>query len=348
MRKRGGSWVAYWREPGSSKVHKRSFGPGPEGEAAAREYDENHQYSRRRPARGPDGGPRLHELAQYYLNNHQLVNKNAVEHLVIRLEANILPYFGNKHAARLGYQDVDNYYKHRRATAGVKNSTINREINDLMAILNYAANRKPPLIPVNPISGYKKPKSDDAIITPPNQEEMAAILAVCSPHMTRFVYLSMFLGARPGYREILTRKWSDVRWHESTIVVVSAMKGGAAVRHVPLFPVLFDALDAWYQIDKRKFGKGLVDKKGIVNYHGRSIQKIGKAWRGTLNRAGIDRRIRPYDLRHQFASHLLSRGEDIKTVSEIMGSSPSTILRHYQHVSRPQHYRTIKNLEGLI
>jgi integrase len=346
-RKRGGSWIAYWREPGSRKLKTKSFGPGPDGEAAARAYDESRDYVYNRKTTKDDGGPRVNELAQYYCNNHQLASNNAADHLIIRLEANLLPFFGNRHAIRLEYQDVDQYYKHRRNTAGVKNSTINREINDLQAIINFSTGRKPPIIPYNPISGYKKPPTDDEIITPPDPDEIAAILAACSPHMTRFVYLCMYLGARPGYREILTRKWDDVRWHRGHIVVISARKGGPPLRHVPLHPVLRYALSAWYAIDRGKFGSGLVGKKGIVNYHGRSIQKIGKAWRGTLDRAGIRRRIRPYDLRHQFASDLIGRGVDIKTVSELMGSAPATITKHYQHVDKAQHRRAIELVSGI-
>jgi integrase len=345
-RKRTGSWVAYWRDPGTRKQHSKSFGPGPAGEAAARELDANRPWKNRRKPK-TDGGPLVVELAEYYFTNHALTSNNARDHLEIRLEANLMPFFGRLHAAQLTFTHLNKYINHRRTIGGVKNSTINRELNDLQAILNFAADQRPPLIPFNPVKGFKKPPSDDAIIQPPSPNETAAILSVASPHMTRFIYLCMYLGARPGYREILTRKWDDVHWNRFTITVISARKGGAPVRQVPLHPVLEECLAAWYMIDLKKYGKGLVGRKGIVNYHGRSISKIGKAWSGTLLRAGITRRIRPYDLRHRFASDLLAQGEDIKTVSEIMGSAPTTILKHYQHVARPQHRAAISRNIGI-
>ena len=49
-------------------------------------------------------------------------------------------------------------------------------------------------------------------------------------------------------------------------------------------------------------------------------------------KAGITRRLRPYDLRHAFATFALDAGADIKAVAEMMNhSNPSMILRHYQH-----------------
>jgi integrase len=344
QRKRGKSWIAYWKEGG--RVKKKSFGPGPEGEAAARLWD-SRRLQKNKAIFDPEGGPLVEELARYYFANHQLATNNAKDHLEIRLEANILPFFGGMHAARLTDQNIDGYYDYRQKK-GVKNTTVNRELNDLQAILNFAAGRKPPLIPRNPIAGFKKRRCDDAIIVPPDQGETAAIIAAASPHILRFIYMSIFLGARPGYREILTRRWGEVRWHQGLIVVISAHKGGAPVRQVPLHDAFLDILGVWYDIDRGRFGKRLVDDKTIVNYHGRSIRQVGKAWGGTLKRAGINRRIRPYDLRHQFASEMLSRGEDIKTVSEIMGSAPATILKHYQHVSRPQHRRAIAGMGGLL
>ncbi len=351
QRKRTGAWVAYWREPGTRKQRSKSFGPGPDGEAAARAYDAGRSWKNRRRPKN-DGGPLVVELAEYYFSNKPLASQNARDHLEIRLEANLLPFFGHRHAAALTWAHINAYITRRRERGRVKNATINRELSDLQAILNYATDQRPPLIPFNPIKGFKKPPDDGAIIQPPEPAETAAILAACSAHMTRFVYLCMYLGARPGYREILTRIWDDVKWHQGTITVISARKGRAhcrvaPVREVPLHPVLAECLAAWYAIDRRKFGSSLVDKKGIVNYHGRSIQKVGKAWRGTLTRAGITRRLRPYDLRHRFASDLLAQGEDIKTVSEIMGSAPATILKHYQHVARPQHRAAIFKNSGI-
>ena len=61
---------------------------------------------------------------------------------------------------------------------------------------------------------------------------------------------------------------------------------------------------------------------------------ISTGWHNALRRAGISRRIRPYDLRHAFATRLLAYTPALKAVSTAMGHvDERMILRHYQHVS---------------
>ena len=50
-------------------------------------------------------------------------------------------------------------------------------------------------------------------------------------------------------------------------------------------------------------------------------------------KAGIDRELRPYDLRHAFATNGLKKGLDLGTLAKIMGHVDGTmILRTYQYV----------------
>ena len=92
-------------------------------------------------------------------------------------------------------------------------------------------------------------------------------------------------------------------------------------------------LRRWHQADK---GQG-----PLIHYHGRAITKIQKSWAGALKRAKINRRLRPYDLRHAFATMPLESGADIGALAEIMGSNPETIRRHYQHVSKAAKWKTV-------
>ena len=67
-----------------------------------------------------------------------------------------------------------------------------------------------------------------------------------------------------------------------------------------------------------------------------------------LGRAGINRRIRPYDLRHAFATELIAQGVDIGTVAKLMGhSSPNMIFQHYQFVLDKQKKAAVDALPNL-
>lgn len=61
------------------------------------------------------------------------------------------------------------------------------------------------------------------------------------------------------------------------------------------------------------------------------------AWKVVKCRVGITRKLRPYDLRHAFATYTLAGGADIGAVAALMGhKSPSMILRVYQYVQYQQ------------
>ena len=57
--------------------------------------------------------------------------------------------------------------------------------------------------------------------------------------------------------------------------------------------------------------------------------------------------LRPYDLRHQFVTQALGAGADVKALAEVVGSSPMTIIKHYQHVARPVHQATVAKIPAL-
>ncbi len=340
VRCKNGRWICYYRGP-DGKQKDEYFGRGAAAEAAAWRRNAELGLGKRKKA---NGGPLFKDLAQTYGENKHF-NDNSKKHLKIRLESTILPFFGNRAAMALKDQDMDDYVKKRRKD-GVKFTTITRELTDVKAILNFAAKRKPKLIPYNPVRDYEKPgEIDKEQILPTTEKEAEKILKHASPHLARAIKLAWFMGVRPGAVELFSLAWNDVFWDSRTVKVTSAEKGKKGIpkqkfRQVPIHDDFYDELKGWYKKDGQKNGP-------IIHYHGKAIKSIQTTWENTIKSAGIKRRIRPYDMRHSFMTKALEEGADIKALSEISGASPETIRKHYQHVTQEMHRQTVATISPL-
>jgi len=339
-----GRWIVYYKvrdeKTGKLKYPREYFGRGPQAKAAAQKR--NDELGLKKPGTARLAGPSFVDLAKAYSQAGQF-NKNSLKHLKIRLAANILPALGNKDAARIGQVDLDRYVQARRG-AGRKYSTIRREITDIKAILNWAAKFDPPLIPSNPVASYKAPMADDAVIMPPTPAEIAAILKHAKPHLLRVIWMAYFTGQRVGAVELFAVPWPAVNWDSENIQVLSAAKGKYKIRKprwIPLHPDFIDKLNCWYEDDLAAGWQ----HGTIVHYYGRTIKSIKKTWKQCLTDAGIVRRIRPYDLRHQFVTAALERGVDVKALANVVGSNPETLRKHYQHVTRALERQTVEAID---
>jgi len=353
MQLKDGRWIVYHRDGG--RIVREYFGRGPVAEEKATRRNIEMGFGEK-PIK--PGGIAFRDLAKEYTRNKTLsFSANSIKHLQIRLKANIRPAFGNKLAIALTDNDLDNYVRTRRK-AGVKFSTISRELTDVKAILNWSVARRPRLLEFNPVRDYKKPPSDDAVIQPPTIKEALAILQKATPHLRRAIKLSWYLGLRPGAVELLSLTWNAVNWEKKTIRVTSANKGGPLWRDVPIHDEFFDEFYLWFKVDQRPPGqpKGKrkrpppclpINRRPIIQWQGHAVDCIKKAWKGALTRAGIARRLRPYDLRHYFVTTALEKGADIKAVAEVVGSKPETIIRHYQHVTRKIHREAVAKIPAL-
>lgn len=73
----------------------------------------------------------------------------------------------------------------------------------------------------------------------------------------------------------------------------------------------------------------------FTNKFGRRLttRSVGRMLEKYLKQTGLDRRTTPHTLRHSFATHLLDRGADIRSVQELLGHKSLITTQIYTHVS---------------
>lgn len=340
-----GRWVVQYRDLDNPDKYKREyFGRGKEAELAAKARDAEispRPYRRRKPKAVAEEGPLFQDLATAYIEAKGAgFSQISQYNLWKKLTAIILPELGNADVYRLTARRLDQYVI-RRLGMGVKKTTVHRELSDIQAILNFAADPARRLITRNPVAGYKKPKRDDDILRPPSRTEADNLLANSAPHLIRALALCYYTGMRPGQAELFRIRWSDVDWDEETMLVRSAKKGGPVYRIVPIHPGLLPELKAWYQEDEKQDVE-------IIRYRGKPITTVKSAFRTAKKKAGITRRLPPYAFRHAFVTRILDEGGDLKSTSEIAGHSrPDTTTRTYRHTSLTEHRKAVMKLPAL-
>ncbi|MGB9699710.1 MAG: tyrosine-type recombinase/integrase, partial [Thermodesulfobacteriota bacterium] len=118
-------------------------------------------------------------------------------------------------------------------------------------------------------------------------------------------------------------------------------KGGKE-RIVPLGGEARRALLEYLQGPRRQIQKKSGQATLFLGKRGRGISRQGfwKIIKKYAWAAGIKKRITPHMLRHSFATHLLERGADLRSVQSMLGHANIATTQIYTHVSR-EHLKLI-------
>jgi len=111
---------------------------------------------------------------------------------------------------------------------------------------------------------------------------------------------------------------------------------GSKERIVPLGGVASRFLQKYLQEARSKLLKDKATAYIFLVQGGRGIsrQSVWKMIKAMAKKCRIKKRISPHTLRHSFATHLLERGADLRSVQEMLGHSSITTTQIYTHVNQ--------------
>jgi site-specific recombinase XerD len=75
-------------------------------------------------------------------------------------------------------------------------------------------------------------------------------------------------------------------------------------------------------------------RSGLHRRHHQHEQRIGRALARAVKRSGIPRKVTAHTLRHSYATHLLLRGVDIRSVQELLGHADVRTTEIYTKLAR--------------
>ncbi len=138
--------------------------------------------------------------------------------------------------------------------------------------------------------------------------------------------------------ELITLRLKDLNLKDGFLICQG--KGGKE-RIVPLGNSARQACQRYLDEARPKLSKRPLDSL-FLTYRGEPFTRQGfwKLLRDYALKANLSSKISPHILRHSFATHLLERGADLRSVQLMLGHSQITTTQIYTHVSR-ERMRTV-------
>ncbi len=212
----------------------------------------------------------------------------------------------------------------------LKSSSVNRKISSLKSFYLFLLKKK--LIRHSPFSEVISPKQEKYLPASMSESEVEKLLN--SPDASKEIeqrdkaMIEMLYATGMRISELVNLKITDIDMNRS---VIKVMGKGSKERLIPFGESASEALFNYLKIRKDSSSKEV-----FISNRGKKITRVA-FWQRIkvyLLRENLKISISPHTLRHAFATHLLNRGADLRSVQLLLGHSDLSTTQIYTHIAK--------------
>jgi integrase/recombinase XerD len=195
------------------------------------------------------------------------------------------------------------------------------------------------IISADPTENIDSPKIRQSLPTYLSVAEVDRLLALPDKHTPEGLrdkaILDTLYSCGLRISELIGLNLNDVDFHGGTIHCVGK---GSKERLVPVGRKALESLEKYVRVGRPQLEKSRRKRVSVpfifLNCRGTQLGR-GGAWQiisGYGRALGLRNKLTPHKLRHSFATHLLERGADLRSVQIMLGHSDISTTQIYTHV----------------
>jgi len=217
--------------------------------------------------------------------------------------------------------------------SGLNISSINRCIVSIKQFFKYLMLEN--IIKTDPTADLVSPRMKKTIPDVLSLEDIENILN--APDLTKFegirdsAMLEVLYASGLRVTELVELKHVNINYDHGYIVV---MGKGSKERIVPIGLTSIKKIRDYLELSRPSLVKNELSDYLFITRRGTCFTRQGfwKLIKFYAKEAGIVKNISPHTIRHSFATHLLERGADLRTIQLLLGHSDISTTQIYTHV----------------
>src|SRR5467141_4100633 len=189
------------------------------------------------------------------------------------------------------------------------------------------------------------PKRAFSLPTILSQEEVAQLIDAASPPVHRTLLMTLYAtGLRRA--ELARLKVTDIDSRRMAVHVPGGK--GRQDRDVMLSPKLLGELRKhWHRLERKPSEWLFPGNRHHNSDRPITTKVVWHACRNAAKRAGLKKQVHPHTIRHCFATHLLERGADLRSIQILLGHNDLEQTTLYLHISERHLNATTSPLDSL-